>query len=171
MTCGRTRKDNSYYPGGPITGKGNSSNYKTGWDKGVSVHGAFKLDGPSNWTICSTLAPLTSQFFPSLQYSAVAAWVSPKSELTEDFFRSDGSLCLISCTSKTSAETIHQGVKIWQHDSHNQELIIYHYGLIQFCHFVLFLVQAAAKHYVISSSAWGGGFMNYTDRQKGVAVC
>ena len=35
---------NSYYPRGPITGKGKSSNLKIGWDRGVSVPGAFKLD-------------------------------------------------------------------------------------------------------------------------------
>ena len=35
---------NSYYPRGLIMGKGNSSNFKIGWDRGVSVPGAFKLD-------------------------------------------------------------------------------------------------------------------------------
>ena len=35
---------NSYYPRGPIIGKGNSSNFKIGWDRGLSVPGAFKLD-------------------------------------------------------------------------------------------------------------------------------
>ena len=35
---------NSYYPRGLIMGKGNSSNSKTGWEKGISVPGAFKLD-------------------------------------------------------------------------------------------------------------------------------
>ena len=35
---------NSYYPRGPIMGKGNSSNFKIGWDRGFSVPGAFKLD-------------------------------------------------------------------------------------------------------------------------------
>ena len=35
---------NSYYPREPIMGKGNSSNPKSGWDKGVSVPWAFKLD-------------------------------------------------------------------------------------------------------------------------------
>ena len=35
---------NSYYPRGPIWRKGNSSNFKIGWDRGVSVPGAFKLD-------------------------------------------------------------------------------------------------------------------------------
>ena len=32
------------YPRGPIMGKGNSSNLKSGWDRELSVHGAFKLD-------------------------------------------------------------------------------------------------------------------------------
>ena len=35
---------NSYYPRGPIMGKGNSSNFKFEWDRGFSVPGAFKLD-------------------------------------------------------------------------------------------------------------------------------
>ena len=35
---------NSYYPRGPIMGKGNSSNPKSGWDRGFSVPGTFKLD-------------------------------------------------------------------------------------------------------------------------------
>ena len=35
---------NSYYPRGPIMGKGNSSNLKSEWDRGFSVPGAFKLD-------------------------------------------------------------------------------------------------------------------------------
>ena len=35
---------NSYYPRGLIMGKGNSPNFKTGWDRGVWVPGAFKLD-------------------------------------------------------------------------------------------------------------------------------
>ena len=35
---------NSSYPRGPIMGKGNSSNFKTEWDRGISVPGAFKLD-------------------------------------------------------------------------------------------------------------------------------
>ena len=35
---------NSYYPTGLIMGKGNSSNFRYGWDRGVSVPGAFKLD-------------------------------------------------------------------------------------------------------------------------------
>ena len=35
---------NSYYPRGPIMGKGNSSNFKIGWDRGVWVPRAFKLD-------------------------------------------------------------------------------------------------------------------------------
>ena len=34
----------SYYPRGPIMRKGNSSNFQYGWDRGVSVPGAFKLD-------------------------------------------------------------------------------------------------------------------------------
>ena len=34
----------SYYPRGPIMRKGNSSNFQYGPDRGVSVHGAFKLD-------------------------------------------------------------------------------------------------------------------------------
>ena len=35
---------NSYYPRGPIMGKGDSSNFKIEWDKGFSVPVAFKLD-------------------------------------------------------------------------------------------------------------------------------
>ena len=35
---------NSYYPRGPIMEKGNSSNPKSGWDRGFSVPGAFKLE-------------------------------------------------------------------------------------------------------------------------------
>ena len=35
---------NSYYPRGPIMGRGNSSNLKSGWDWRFSVPGAFKLD-------------------------------------------------------------------------------------------------------------------------------
>ena len=35
---------NSYYPRGPIMGKGKSPNFKIGWDRGFSVPGAFKLD-------------------------------------------------------------------------------------------------------------------------------
>ena len=34
----------SYYPRGPIIGKGNFSSLKTEWDRGFSVPGAFKLD-------------------------------------------------------------------------------------------------------------------------------
>ena len=37
-------QDNSYYPRGPLLGKGNSSNPKNGWHRGFSVPGAFKLD-------------------------------------------------------------------------------------------------------------------------------
>ena len=39
-----TGEANSYYPREPIMGKGNSSNFKIGWDSGFSVLGAFKLD-------------------------------------------------------------------------------------------------------------------------------
>ena len=35
---------NSYYPRGPILGKGQFLNSKTGWDRGFPVPGAFKLD-------------------------------------------------------------------------------------------------------------------------------
>ena len=35
---------NSYYPRGPKVRKGRFSNSKTGWDRGVLVPGAFKLD-------------------------------------------------------------------------------------------------------------------------------
>ena len=35
---------NSYYPRGPIMGKGNSPNFKIVWDRGASVPGSFKLD-------------------------------------------------------------------------------------------------------------------------------
>ena len=35
---------NSYYPIGPIMGKGNSHNSRNGWCRGFSVPGAFKLD-------------------------------------------------------------------------------------------------------------------------------
>ena len=35
---------NSYYPRGPIMGKGNSPNFKIGWDRGFWVPGTFKLD-------------------------------------------------------------------------------------------------------------------------------
>ena len=35
---------NSYYPRGPIIGKGNSSNPKIAWERGFSVPGVFKLD-------------------------------------------------------------------------------------------------------------------------------
>ena len=37
---------NSYYPRcrGPIIGKGNSANSRNGWDKGLSLPGAFELD-------------------------------------------------------------------------------------------------------------------------------
>ena len=38
------RNANSYYPRWAIIGEGNSSNFKTGWDRGLSVPGAFKLD-------------------------------------------------------------------------------------------------------------------------------
>ena len=34
----------SYYPRWPIMGKANSSNFKIGWDRGVWVPGALKLD-------------------------------------------------------------------------------------------------------------------------------
>ena len=34
----------SYYPRGPIIRKGNSSNPKSGWDRGFPVPGAFKRD-------------------------------------------------------------------------------------------------------------------------------
>ena len=34
----------SYYPRGPIMGKGNSPSSQYGWDWGVSLPGAFKLD-------------------------------------------------------------------------------------------------------------------------------
>ena len=35
---------NSYYPRGPITGKGDSSNPKSGWGRGFPAPGTFKLD-------------------------------------------------------------------------------------------------------------------------------
>ena len=35
---------NSYYPRGPIMGKGNSPNFKIGWQRGFSVPGPFVLD-------------------------------------------------------------------------------------------------------------------------------
>ena len=35
---------NSYYPRGPIMGKGNSPNFKIGWDRWFSVPGPFILD-------------------------------------------------------------------------------------------------------------------------------
>ena len=35
---------NSYYPKGPIMGRGNSSNSKTEWDRGFPVPRTFKLD-------------------------------------------------------------------------------------------------------------------------------
>ena len=35
---------NSYYPRGLILRKGNSPNFRNGWDRGVWVPGAFKLD-------------------------------------------------------------------------------------------------------------------------------
>ena len=35
---------NSYYPRGPIMGKGNSSNPRKEWDRGFSIAGASKLD-------------------------------------------------------------------------------------------------------------------------------
>ena len=35
---------NSYYPRGSIMGKGNSPNPKSGQDRGLSMHGTFKLD-------------------------------------------------------------------------------------------------------------------------------
>ena len=38
-----TGEANSYYPRGPIMGKGNSPNFKIGWDRGFSVPWAFKL--------------------------------------------------------------------------------------------------------------------------------
>ena len=34
----------SYYPRGPIMGKGNSANFKIEWDRGHSVPGPFNLD-------------------------------------------------------------------------------------------------------------------------------
>ena len=42
----RTFSGNDYEPllRGPIRGKGNSSNFKTEWDRGVWVPGVFKLD-------------------------------------------------------------------------------------------------------------------------------
>ena len=41
LSCWET---NSYYPRGPIMGKGNSTNSNTGWDRGYSMPWAFKLD-------------------------------------------------------------------------------------------------------------------------------
>ena len=35
---------NSYYPRGPIMGKGNSPNFEIGWDRGVLVPSPFNLD-------------------------------------------------------------------------------------------------------------------------------
>ena len=34
----------SYYPRRPIMGKGNSSNFRIGWDRWILMAGAFKLD-------------------------------------------------------------------------------------------------------------------------------
>ena len=39
-----TGEANSYYPRGSIMGKGNSPNFRIGWDRGDWVPGAFKLD-------------------------------------------------------------------------------------------------------------------------------
>ena len=39
-----TGEANSYYPRGPIMRKGSSPNFKTEWDRGFLVPGAFKLD-------------------------------------------------------------------------------------------------------------------------------
>ena len=50
-----TGEANSYYPRGPIMGKGNSSNFKTEWHRGFPVPGAFKLDH---------LQPIKSLLFP-----------------------------------------------------------------------------------------------------------
>ena len=53
-------KVNSYYPRGLKMGKGNSHNFKFGWDWGVSVPWAFQLD---NWQ--SYLSQLYSEKFSS----------------------------------------------------------------------------------------------------------
>ena len=51
---------NSYYPTGPIMGKGDSSNLKSEWDRGFSALGAFKLDH------LHPFKPLLFWKFPSL---------------------------------------------------------------------------------------------------------
>ena len=53
-------ESNSYYPRGPIMGKGDSSNFKFEWDKGFPVPGAFKLDH---------LQPIKPLLFPNFYNS------------------------------------------------------------------------------------------------------
>ena len=50
---------NSYYPRGLILRKGNSPNFRNGWDSGVWVPGAFKLDHLQK----TLLFPQFSNFF------------------------------------------------------------------------------------------------------------
>ena len=52
-----TGEANSYYPRRPIIRNGNSSNFKTEWDRGFSVPGAFKLDH------LQPIKPLLFQYF------------------------------------------------------------------------------------------------------------
>ena len=59
----------SYYPRGPIMGKGNSSNFKTEWDRGFSVPWTFKL-GPLQpirpllfWYFCNFLTVILGDQF------------------------------------------------------------------------------------------------------------
>ena len=70
---------NSYYPRGLIMGKGNSPNFKTGWDRGVWVPGAFKLDH------LQPFAPLTfsnySIFFTFILGRPIL--ITPEGQLSE----------------------------------------------------------------------------------------
>ena len=58
---------NSYYPSWTIMGKGNSSNHKIGWDRGLSVPGAFKLDH---------LHPFQPLFFWNFPTFSLSYWES-----------------------------------------------------------------------------------------------
>ena len=63
-----TGEANSYYPRGPIMGKGNSPNLRNGQDREVCVPGAFKLDH------LQPFAPIKFWELQDLPFPILALW-------------------------------------------------------------------------------------------------
>ena len=90
---------NSYYPRGLILRKGNSPNFRNGWDRGVWVPGAFKLDNLQ--PVKPLLFPQFSNFFtfilerpilitPERGRLKMGKWKSPNPRERHQFFSAWG---------------------------------------------------------------------------------